>query len=53
MDSTIQKLKLGEETEAFELVREDRIFGDKYYIALKSYEIKVNSNFNEAKFYSK
>lgn len=50
VDSTIQKLKIGEETEAFKLVKEDRIFTDKYYIALKSYELKVSSNFNEATF---
>lgn len=50
VDSTIEKLKRGEETEDFQLIRENRIIGDKYYIALKSYELKVNSNFNEATF---
>jgi len=50
VDSTIQKLKAGEETEAFKLVKEDGIFGAKYSIDLKSYGLVVNSNFNEAKF---
>ena len=50
VDSTIQKLKVGEETEAFKLVTEDGIFGAKYYIALKSYEVMVNSNFNDGNF---
>jgi uncharacterized membrane protein YvbJ len=50
VDSTIQKLKAYQETEAFELVTDDGIFGTKYYIELKSYEVKVNSNFNEGNF---
>lgn len=50
VDSVIRKLKNGEETEDFKLESDKRILGTKYYLSIKPYNLKVNSNFTEGKF---
>lgn len=50
VDSTIKDLKTKGETDAFKLRSKDSIFGEKYYLDIKTYSIKINSNFKEARF---
>ena len=49
-DSTVRRLEEEGETEDFILIEEDKVFGTSYYIDLKTYNLNVDSNFNEGKF---
>ncbi|MGL4106488.1 TcaA 3rd/4th domain-containing protein [Clostridium sp. LP20] len=48
--STIRRLEEAGETEDFILKEENKIFGTSYYIDLKTYNLKVNSNFIDGEF---
>lgn len=50
VDSTISLLSRDGETADFILNEEDGLFGKKYSLNLKTYNIKVNSNYKEGKF---
>ena len=46
----IKRLKQGQETEIFYIVEENNMIFSEIYIKLKTYDIKVNSNFDSGKF---
>ena len=46
----IKRLKQGQETEIFYIVEENNMIFSEIYINLKTYDIKVNSNFDSGKF---
>lgn len=46
----IKRLKQGQETEIFYVVEENNMIFSEVYIKLKTYDIKVNSNFDNGKF---
>ena len=46
----IKRLKQGQETEIFYIVEENNMIFSEVYIKLKTYDIKVNSNFDNGKF---
>lgn len=46
----IKRLKQGQETEIFHVVEENNMIFSEVYIKLKTYDIKVNSNFDSGKF---
>ncbi|MBE6051309.1 MAG: hypothetical protein E7214_11860 [Clostridium sp.] len=49
IDNDIRKLKQGCETETFSIEERDVVFKN-YYIKLKTYNVRVNSNFDEGRF---
>lgn len=49
IDSDIKKLKQDGETETFSII-EDNVVFTNCYIMLKTYDVKVNSNFDESRF---
>ena len=50
INNLISTLKVKGETPDFKLVVKDSLFGDKYYMNIKTYNIKINSNYNEGRF---
>lgn len=50
VDSIINKLKTVGETEDLKLVEENRVFGTKYYIDIKPYSLKIDSEFKNSRF---
>ena len=50
VDATIIKLKKNGETFDFKLVSKDAIFGKKYHLELKTYNLNIKSNFKDAEF---
>ena len=50
VDSIINKLKTVGETEDLKLVEENRVFGTKYYIDIKPYSLKIDSEFKKSRF---
>ena len=50
VDSVINKLKTVGETEDLKLVEENRVFGTKYYIDIKPYSLKIDSEFKNSRF---
>lgn len=49
--SVIDETKNGNEKSIFELVNKKGIFGDNYYVNLKTFNLKIVSNFKEATIY--
>ena len=50
VDSVINKLKTVGETEDLKLVEENRVFGTRYYIDIKPYSLKIDSEFKNSRF---
>lgn len=51
VNNVIDGVKEGNEKSIFELVNEKGIFGDNYYVNLKTFNLKVVSNFKDANIY--
>ena len=50
INSTMNTLKSVGETEAFKLVEKEGLFGHKYYVEVKRYNLDIETNFNEGVF---
>lgn len=53
VDLTINSLKNNNESNDFKLICKNKIFGKKYYFEVKTYDLQVNSNYKEGKFFIK
>lgn len=49
--SVIDEIRNGNEKSIFELINKKGIFGDNYYVNLKTFNLKIVSNFKEATIY--
>lgn len=50
VDLTINSLKNNNESNDFKLICKNKIFGKRYYLEIKTYNLEVNSNYKEGKF---
>lgn len=50
INNLISTLKLKGETSDFKLKVKDSFLGDKYYLNIKTYNLKINSNYKEGRF---
>lgn len=50
VDTTVKALKSGRETGDFSIKEEKKLIGSNYYVKIKTYSVKVISNFDKAEF---